>query len=88
MTFGRKDDTISYNLGKTVEENRVYLKMEVLFMNRKKSSGSGKKGKILMLLVIVLAACAYYYVAIPAINIHAGGFWGFLIALVVFCLLL
>lgn len=88
MTFGRKDDTISYNLGKTVKENRVYLKMEVLFMNRKKSSGSGKKGKILMLLVIVLAACAYYYVAIPAINIHAGGFWGFLIALVVFCLLL
>ena len=56
MTFGRKDDTISYNLGKTVEENRVYLKMEVLFMNRKKSSGSGKKGKILLLLVIVLAA--------------------------------
>lgn len=88
VTFGRKDDTISYNLGKTVKENRVYLKMEVLFMNRKKSSGSGKKGKILMLLVIVLAACAYYYVAIPAINIHAGGFWGFLIALVVFCLLL
>lgn len=57
-------------------------------MNRKKSSGSGKKGKILMLLVIVLAACAYYYVAIPAINIHASGFWGFLIAFVVFCLLL
>lgn len=57
-------------------------------MNRKKSSGSGKKGKILMLLVIILAACAYYYVAIPAINIHASGFWGFLIAFVVFCLLL
>lgn len=57
-------------------------------MNRKKSSGSGKKGKILMLLVIILAACAYYYVAIPAINIHASGFWGFLIAFIVFCLLL
>ena len=47
VTFGRKDDTISYNLGKTVEENRVYLKMEVLFMNRKKSSVLERKAKSL-----------------------------------------
>ena len=57
-------------------------------MNRKKASGSWKKGKFFMLLLIVLAACVYYYVAIPAINIHSGGFWGFLIALILFCLLL
>ncbi len=41
-----------------------------------------------MLLLIILAACVYYYVAIPAINIHSSGFWGFLIALILFCLLL
>lgn len=57
-------------------------------MNRKRSSGSRKKGKLLMLLVVILAACIYYYVAIPAINIHASGFWAFLIAVVVFGLLL
>ncbi len=57
-------------------------------MNRNRSSGSGKKGKFFMLLLIILAACVYYYVAIPAINIHSSGFWGFLIALILFCLLL
>ena len=57
-------------------------------MNRKRSSDSRKKGKLLMLLVVILAACIYYYVAIPAINIHASGFWAFLIAVVVFGLLL
>lgn len=41
-----------------------------------------------MLLVILLAAGIYYYIAIPAINIHASGFWAFLIAVVVFGLLL
>ena len=46
-------------------------------MSRKRSSGSRKKGKFLMLLVILLAAGIYYYIAIPAINIHASGFWGF-----------
>ncbi len=57
-------------------------------MSRKRSSGSRKKGKFLMLLVILLAAGIYYYIAIPAINIHASGFWAFLIAVVVFGLLL
>ncbi|EJW89990.1 membrane protein, partial [gut metagenome] len=42
----------------------------------------------MMLLLILLAAGIYYYVALPAINIHASGFWGFLILLVVFGLLL
>ena len=57
-------------------------------MSRKRSSGSRKKGKFLMLLVILMAAGIYYYIAIPAINIHASGFWAFLIAVVVFGLLL
>ena len=42
---------------------------------------------ILTLLVIVLAGL-YYYVTLPAINIHASGFWGFLIGLVVLVLVL
>lgn len=42
---------------------------------------------ILTLLVIVLAGL-YYYVTLPAINIHASGFWGFLIGLVVLVLAL
>lgn len=99
MTFLKKDDTISYNLGYDDSKKcrGAYLKKFKggIFMYRKRSSGSGKKsfgsgkkGKILLLLVILLAACIYYYIAIPAINIHSSGFWVFLIALVVFGLVL
>lgn len=40
----------------------------------------GIKGKIIAVLLAVVLAGIYYYVTIPAINIHASGFWGFLIA--------
>lgn len=42
-----------------------------------------KKIKILFAIVAVLWAAIYYYMTIPAINIHSGGFWMFLITLVV-----
>ncbi len=41
--------------------------------------------KILLACILVIVVGIYYYVTIPAINIHAGGFWQFLI--VVFVLL-
>ncbi|NCB93723.1 MAG: CvpA family protein [Clostridia bacterium] len=44
------------------------------------------KTKILLTLLIVILAGIYYYVTLPAINIHATGFWGFLIAVVVIIL--
>lgn len=40
------------------------------------------KAKLLAILGILIFAGAYYYVTLPAINIHASGFWGFLAALV------
>ena len=42
-------------------------------------------GKIVLTVIILLAVGIYYYVALPAINIHASGFWttlGLLIAFV------
>lgn len=56
-------------------------------MKGKKSFRPWKKGKILLSLLVILAACVYYYVALPAINIHSSGFWVFLLALIVFILL-
>lgn len=47
-----------------------------------------KKGKIIAVLAVLIIAGIYYYVTIPAINIHATGFWIFLIALLVLCLFL
>ena len=35
--------------------------------------------KVLVILAAIIAAGVYYYVTIPAINIHASGFWFFLI---------
>ena len=35
--------------------------------------------KVLLVLAAIIAAGVYYYVTIPAINIHASGFWFFLI---------
>ena len=39
-----------------------------------------KKGKwkIFAVLAVIILAAVYYYVALPAINIHAAGFWTFL----------
>lgn len=44
--------------------------------------------KIILGLVLILIAGIYYYVTLPAINIHASGFWSFLIALVVILMIL
>lgn len=46
----------------------------------------GKKAIIALVLLII--AGIYYYVALPAINIHSTGLWGFLIAVVVILLAL
>ena len=45
-----------------------------------------KKGKILAVLAALVLAAVYYYVTLPAINIHASGFWMFLIAVLVLIL--
>lgn len=47
-----------------------------------------RKWKLLLALAVVIAAAVYYYVTIPAINIHSGGFWMFIISLVVVLTLL
>lgn len=47
----------------------------------KKFNGKGFVAVIVLLLVVL--AAVYYYVTIPAINIHAAGFWGFVISIVV-----
>lgn len=46
-----------------------------------------KKGKLLAVLAVLLIAGIYYYVAIPAINIHATGFWVFLIGVLILLLI-
>ena len=40
-----------------------------------------KKGKIFLAVIVLIVAAAYYYVTIPAINIHASGFWAFIFVL-------
>lgn len=47
-----------------------------------------KKRTFAIILFILILAGAYYYVVLPPINIHASGFWGFLISLLVLVLLL
>ena len=47
-----------------------------------------KKGKVLLILAILLVLGIYYYVTIPAINIHASGFWVSLIVILVLFLIL
>lgn len=54
-------------------------------MNEKGKSMKKITGKIVLTVIILLAVGIYYYVALPAINIHAAGFWttlGLLIAFV------
>lgn len=46
------------------------------------------KWKLIAVLIVLLAAGIYYYVALPAVNIHNRGFWGFLIGVVVLLLVL
>ena len=46
------------------------------------------KFKILLTLLVLVLIGAYYYVTLPAINIHAAGFWGFLIGIVVLILII
>lgn len=41
---------------------------------------------ILAVLALLIVGSIYYYVSLPAINIHASGFWTFLILLLVFLL--
>ena len=47
-----------------------------------------QKGKILAVIVALIIAAVYYYVTLPAINIHAGGFWVFVIVVLAVVLLL
>ena len=47
-----------------------------------------KKGKMLLILAILLVLGIYYYVTIPAINIHASGFWVSLIVILLLLLIL
>lgn len=46
-----------------------------------------RKGKLLILLLALLILGVYYYVTLPAINIHAPGFWMTLLILLVLALL-
>ncbi len=46
-----------------------------------------KKGKLLIVLAVLLLIGVYYYVSLPAINIHASGFWMFIVAMLVLALL-
>ena len=47
-----------------------------------------KKGKVKVFLtfLVILIAGIYYYVTIPAINIHASGFWTFILSVIVLLL--
>ena len=38
---------------------------------------------ILAIVTVIVIGAAYYYVELPAINIHAPGFWKFIIVLMV-----
>ncbi len=43
---------------------------------------SGKKLIVLLVIAVLLFAAVYYYITLPAINIHAAGFWMFIFCLV------
>ena len=47
-----------------------------------------KKGKarVFLTFLVILIAGIYYYVTIPAINIHASGFWTFILSVIVLLL--
>lgn len=45
-----------------------------------------KKGKVFAVIAAIILAGIYYYITIPAINIHASGFWMFILAVLVIVL--
>ena len=44
------------------------------------------KAKVFLTFLVILIAGIYYYVTIPAINIHASGFWTFILSMIVLLL--
>lgn len=44
------------------------------------------KAKVFLTFLVILIASIYYYVTIPAINIHASGFWTFILSVIVLLL--
>lgn len=42
-----------------------------------------RRGKIFTILAVIIVAAIYYYVELPAINIHASGFWSFIMGVLV-----
>lgn len=70
-----------------IGESNTFYPCIIIGMKKGEQMKNFKIKAILTLLVIVLAGL-YYYVTLPAINIHASGFWGFLIGLVVLVLAL
>ena len=44
------------------------------------------KAKVFLTLLVILIAGIYYYVTIPAVNIHASGFWTFILTVIVLLL--
>ena len=44
------------------------------------------KAKVFLTFLVILIAGIYYYVTIPAINIHASGFWTFILSVIVLLL--
>ena len=43
---------------------------------------------LLLILAALLCAGIYYYISLPAINIHAAGFWFFVLSIIVACIVL
>ena len=41
-----------------------------------------KKLKVFSVILAILLAGIYYYITLPAINIHASGFWTFIMTLI------
>lgn len=44
------------------------------------------KAKVFLTLLVILIAGIYYYVTIPAVNIHASGFWTFILTVIILLL--
>lgn len=50
------------------------------FFDLRRKNMKISKGKMLVLLITMLLAGIYYYLELPAVNMHYGGFWKFIIA--------
>ena len=44
------------------------------------------RAKVFLTLLVILIAGIYYYVTIPAVNIHASGFWTFILTVIILLL--